>query len=214
MSGAATAQVWLTGSLVVALAATFAQGVPQAVRTVVHRRAGGLSPLTMWAVLLLNTVWLAFAITVKDPLLAAGNAVTTGCAAAVLLAHHRTLGIRRPTPLDGAGLLLLGVVGACGLAGEAGWLSSAAAALGVLWGLPQLVRLLRDRHVDGVAPGTYAVALVGLVAFTVHWALAGQHLLLASCVYTLAQLTVSLLVLTWRRRREAAATMTPEPSDA
>lgn len=177
---------------------------PQLVHILRTRQTAGLAPTGLWLGVIGTTLWLGYGYAASDLPLLALNVVTGTIAVVVLASYVRLCPQPIPAQVNGAALLLLACIIATALSGNHAALALAGSALNLLWGIPQLLALLRSSSVSGVSSGAYVVSVIGGVAWTIRWALEGNLVVTATTMYGLA-LNVAALTLLLHRPKVAAA---------
>ncbi|RZS89997.1 uncharacterized protein with PQ loop repeat [Motilibacter rhizosphaerae] len=177
--------------------------LPQLLRTVVRRQTAGLSALGVRMGMTANGLWMGYGVAAHDGAQLGCNALLVTFGVLTARAHRRHSGAPVPRRLDLGVLVLWALWAAAALSAQADLLARTGAVLGLLVGLPQLLRLVRTPDAAGVAPGTYLLSLGAGTCWAAYWLVVGRPLVAASAGYC-ALLALTGLVLLLGRPRVAA----------
>jgi uncharacterized protein with PQ loop repeat len=171
--------------------------VPQILRTLRHRQMPGVSALSWALTATACTTWLLYGVrTGEIPQIPGNVLLVSGAVAVVLLVPSRTPSPVRALALTGAGglIALLAFVSPPALIGAVG------GAIGVVSGLPQLVRSLRrTAAVTAVSPLTWGLRVASQAAWLTFAVLLHDLVVAFSATFLLTNALIVLLLETLRR---------------
>jgi uncharacterized protein with PQ loop repeat len=174
--------------------------VPQILRTLRDRKLPGVSALSWALTATACTAWLFYGIrTGEIPQIPGNVLLVSGAVAVVLLVPSRTRSPIRALALGTAGTL----IGVLAFVAPADVIGGIGGAIGVVSGLPQLVRSVRrTAAVSAVAPLTWALRVASQASWLTFAVLLHDLVVAFSAVFLL---TNALLVLVFETVRRPAA---------
>jgi uncharacterized protein with PQ loop repeat len=171
--------------------------VPQIVRTLGDRRLPGVSALSWSLTAIACTTWLFYGIrTAELPQIPGNVLLVSGAVAVVLLVPARVNAALRAAGLAGAATIIggLAVVAPPAVIGGIG------GAIGVVSGLPQLVRSVRrTASVSAVSPLTWALRAASQTSWLTYGLLVHDLVVVFSAIFLLTNALVVVALETMRR---------------
>jgi len=204
---------WVLGWVATILAIGF--NLPQAHRSVVRGKVGGIPPARLWLSLQNSMLWMFYGLSGAGAVQIVCNAVNSAIGILILVTVYRMMpAARRTAPRWALGLtgVLLVAVGLNSVGGPAA-VGTAAALATVLPGIPQLVSLVRNPDVSGLSPVSCVLGVVCTTAWLGHGILRSDAAIWAPNIWQLFMgTTVVVLLARAHRRTRAAAQIAPAPA--
>jgi uncharacterized protein with PQ loop repeat len=175
--------------------------VPQIMRTLRNRQLPGVSALSWALTAIACTTWLLYGVrTAEIPQIPGNVLLVSGAVAVVLVVPSRVSTTRRALGLAGAAVVVIAVA----YFAPAALLGAIGGAIGVVSGLPQLVRSLRrTAAVSAVSATTWALRVASQASWLSYGLLEADWVVAASATFLMTN-AVLVLVLEMTRRPAAA----------
>lgn len=171
--------------------------VPQILRTLRNRQLPGVSALSWALTAIACTTWLLYGVrTAEVPQIPGNVLLVTGAVAVVLLVPSRATAAVRALALGAAAV----AVGMLAYVAPPAVLGAVGGAIGVVSGLPQLVRSLRRASTaSAVAPLTWALRVASQASWLTYGVLVGDLVVVCSAAFLMSNALLVLVLETARR---------------
>jgi uncharacterized protein with PQ loop repeat len=183
--------------------------VPQILRTLHNRQLPGVSALSWALTAIACFTWLLYGFrTAELPQIPGNVLLVSGAVVVVLLVPSRTSASLRALALVGAAVL----IGSLGYFAPPAVIGSVGGAIGVVSGLPQLVKSVRrTAAASAVSAATWALRVASQASWLTYGVLLGDLVVVFSALFLM---TNALLVLGLETTRRPAAVVEPMPAIA